>query len=206
MSSIENKPADKDENVPPEDDDHEFYGHCCTIRPLQNGQTIRVLWKDKQLQEPLYPGFESTFRELGFDKVDWGDLLWKVAFGGEVALKGLRFINKQHYNASSMYDVFMLSERALVKELLNIVMSKKANIAYMKERISFKQRGVCLKFDPSLAYRHTTLVFQARDECERDAYRIIIEGSGTGLYLYTHTFQFQPSQTWLCQRFPQNVI
>jgi hypothetical protein len=31
MSSIENKPADKDENVPPEDDDHEFYGHCCTL-------------------------------------------------------------------------------------------------------------------------------------------------------------------------------
>ena len=181
---------------------HDFYGRCITLRPLKNGQTIQIVWKELQLINSIFPSFDRAFRALGFDKVDWWHLLRRVAFGGEVELKGPRYINYPSYNEATIKDVFMLPERALAKALLNCVFNKKANIAYLREPITIEETGSGYKFDTSIKFRKIVIMFHASGAPEREAYRIVIEGSGENLN--THLFQFQPSNDWLCSRFPEN--
>ena len=45
-----------------------------------NRQIVKAVWKEEQLEKYIFPSFERVFRALGFDKVDWWDLLGKVAF------------------------------------------------------------------------------------------------------------------------------
>jgi hypothetical protein len=46
--------------------------------------------------------------------VPWEDLLNVLTVGGEVVLKGMKFINRQAYAPHTMERVFMQRERALV--------------------------------------------------------------------------------------------
>ena len=181
---------------------HDFYGRCITLRPLKNGQRIQIVWKELQLINSIFPSFDRAFRALGFDKVDWWDLLGRVAFGGAVELKGPRYINYPTYNEEKIQDVFMLPERALAKALLNNVFNKKANIAYIREPITIEVKGSGYKFDTSIRFRKTIIIFNVLGAPKGETYCIIIEGSRENLN--THLFQFQPSDDWLCSRFPEN--
>ena len=64
------------------------------------------------------------FRALGFDKVDWWDLLGKVAFGGEIYLESPKSIEPPSYTSETI-DYCLKPQRALAQSLLNQVFNKK---------------------------------------------------------------------------------
>jgi valyl-tRNA synthetase len=95
----------------------------------------------------------------------------------------------------------MARERNLVDALMDIVFSKEGNVAYGRSPISFKVvRGV-FEFDTKIAYRKATIYYHAENQSKDDLFRVTIEGSGHNLSM--HQFQFEPSITWLCNRYPE---
>ena len=184
---------------------HNFRGMYFLIPPFGNGQTIKIVYDRQQLQTSLYPAFESAFRAHGFDEVPWEDLLKVLTVGGEVDLKGKKFINRQAYAPHTMDSVFMRRERALVSELMTIVFNTADNVSYMRELTPFEEVATSLQFNTSIAFRKATILYHAMDEPREDTYRIIIEGEGKGANLHVHRFKFQPSRYWHCHRYPENV-
>ena len=184
---------------------HTFSGISFTLAPLDNGQTIKIVYDWRQLVGSLFPAFKEAFLALGFDEVPWEDLLKVVTVGGELCLKGKKFINRTTYSMRTMQRVFMPRERALVENLMTIVFNDKGNVSYMRELAPFKEVATGFKFDASIALRKTTVVFHAVDQPREDTYRVIIEGEGKGANLCTHLFKFQPSRSWLYRRYPENV-
>jgi hypothetical protein len=89
-----------------------------------NNQIVKAVWKEEQLQKYIFPSFERVFRALGFDKVDWWDLLGKVAFGGEIYLKSPKSIEPPSYTSETI-DYCLKPQRALAQSLLNQVFNKK---------------------------------------------------------------------------------
>ena len=190
------------------EDKHHFMGRSLTVPPFANGHTVRLVFRDKQLREFIYPDLERTLTSLGFDKVDGWDMLTKVAVGGTISLKGPRFQNQPCYNSRTIRTVFMLHERALVHALMTVVFDEQSNVSYGRSPTSFKEVTAGFGFNTETAFRKTTLIFRAekrsRDDypSRDDTYRVIIEGAGEDLCI--HRFQFQPSSTWLCRRYPEN--
>ena len=184
---------------------HNFRGMYFLIPSFGNGQTIKIVYDRQQLQTSLYPAFKSAFRAHGFDEVPWEDLLKVLTVGGEVDLKGKKFINRQAYAPHTMDSVFMRRERALVSELMTIVFNTADNVSYMRELTPFQEVATSLQFDASIAFRKTTILYHAMDEPREDTYRIIIEGEGKGAKLHVHWFKFQPCRYWHCHRYPENV-
>jgi hypothetical protein len=184
---------------------HAFEGMYFLIPPYGNGQTIKIVYAMQQLLKLLYPAFKAAFRAHGFDEVPWEDLLKVLTVGGEIVLKGKKFINRQTYAQHTMQKVFMRRERALVWELMTIVFNDADSVSYMRELAPFEEVATALQFDASIALRKTTVLFHAADGPREDIYRIIIEGEGTGANLCNHRFKFQPSRDWHCRRYPENV-
>ena len=182
-----------------------FRGMYFLIPPRGNWQTIKIIYDCQQLQKSLYPAFKSAFRAHGFDEVPWEDLLKVLTVGGEVDLKGKKFINRPAYDPHTMDSAFMRRDRALVSELMTIVFETADNVSYMRELAPCEVVATSLEFDASIALRKTTMLYHALDGHLRDTYRIIIEGAGTGANLRVHRFKFQPSRYWHCQRYPENV-
>jgi hypothetical protein len=167
--------------------------------------TIKIVYDNHQLLTSLYPAFKSAFQAHGFDDVPWEDLLYVLTVGGEVDLKGKKFINRQAYAPHTMERVFMRRERALVSELMTIVFNHAANVSYMRELAPFEEVLTSFQFDASSALRKTTLLYHALHGPQADTYRIIIEGEGKGANLRIHRFKFQPSRCWHCRRYPEDV-
>jgi hypothetical protein len=184
---------------------HGFEGLSFTISAFGNGQIIKIVYSKQQLLETMYPAFKAAFRQHGFDDVPWKDLLYVLTVGGEIDLRGKRFINRETYSPLTMERLFMKRERALVFELMTIVFNTAENVANMRGIAPFREVATSLQFDASVALRKTTLVYHALGECLEDTFRIIIEGEGTGENLRIHRFKFQPSRRWHCQRYPENV-
>ena len=188
-----------------------FQGISFTIPPFENGngQTIKIIYRKTQLHQSLFPAFKSAFRAHGFDEVPWEELLYVLTVGGEIDLKGKKFINRTTYAPHAMEKVFMRRERALVLELMTIVFNNADNVAYMREIAPFQEVAASLQFDSSVALRKTTMVYRALDGPQEDTYRILIGGEGTGANdaanLRIHRFKFQPSRSWHCRRYPENV-
>jgi hypothetical protein len=176
------------------------------ISPYGNElQTIKILYRNQHLLESVYPAFKETFQAHGFDEVPWDNLLKVLTVGGEIVLKGKKFINRQTYAPYTMQKVFMRRERALALELMTIVFNKADTVSYMRELAPFEEVGTALEFDVANALRKTTMLCHAVNEAQGDTYRIIIEGEGKGANLFVHRFKFQPSRVWLCRRYPENV-
>jgi hypothetical protein len=147
----------------------------------------------------------SAFRAHGFDDVPWEDLLYVLTVGGEIDLKGKKFINRQAYAPHTMDRLFMRRERALVSELMTIVFNRAGNVSYMRELAPFEEVLTRLQFDASIAMRKTIMLYHALHGPEADTYRIIIAGEGKGSNLCIHRFKFQPSRCWHCRRYPEDV-
>jgi hypothetical protein len=189
---------------------HAFQGKYFLIPPHGNElQTIKILYQRQHLLESVYPAFKETFQAHGFDEVPWDNLLKVLTVGGEIVLKGKKFINRQAYAPHTMQKVFMRHERALASELMTIVFNKADTVSYMRELAPFEEVGTALEFDFANALRKTTMLCHAvntpREDSIQDTYRIIIEGEGKGANLFVHRFQFQPSRVWHCRRYPENV-
>lgn len=184
---------------------HAFQVMCFLINPHGNGQKIKIAYKWQQLLELVYPAFKETFQAHGFDEVPWDNLLKVLTVGGEILLKGKKFINRQSYAPHTMQKVFMRHERALVWELMTIVFNKADTVSYMRELAPFEEVGTALEFDFANALRKTTMLFHAVSKPRGDTCRIIIEGEGKGANLCIHQFKFQPSRDWHCRRYPENV-
>ena len=182
-----------------------FDGMAFIIRPFGNGQTIKILYRMDQLLAFLFPAFTSAFLAHGFDDVPWENLLYALTVGGEIDLMGKRFINRQTYAPHTMERLFMQRERALVSELMAIVFNSADTIAYMRDLTPYEEVATCLQFEYAIALRKTTMVYRAVEGPPGDTYRIIIEGVGKGEALRHHRFSFQPSRSWHCRRYPENV-
>jgi hypothetical protein len=190
----------------PSDATDAFHGKYFLISPYGNElQTIKILYPKQHLLESVYPAFQETFHAHGFDEVPWDNLLFALTVGGEIVLKGKKFINRQTYAPYTMPKVFMRHERALASELMTIVFNKADTVSYMRELAPFEEVGTALEFDVANALRKTTMLFHAVNELQEDTYRIIIEGEGKGANLFVHRFKFQPSRVWHCRRYPEDV-
>ena len=178
----------------------ECYPGRCVFSTLPNGHTIKILYKNSQLEEAIYPNLSRTLQEGGFQAEgrDWWNFLKMVATGGTTSLNGPRFPNPKSYKLATMQAEFMRAERTLAHALLTAVFCKE--VAYGCSPISFKEVSGCFKFDTDTAFRRATHVFRAENESEKDLYRITIEGTGHDLSM--HRFTFEPSLTWLCRRYP----
>ena len=132
---------------------------------------------------------------------DTWSLLRVVATGGSVILKGPSFINRKSYHMDSMGDVFMKTERTLVKALLTAVFSENANVTYGRVPISFKMVQGTYEFNSKKAFRSISLLFHAQSQPFEDLYRVRVEGVGRDLSM--HQFTFEPSLNWLCNRYPE---
>ncbi len=197
-TTIDNQPADHNSQ--------EFQGISFLISPSDDsGQTIKIIYHLEHLLEHLYPAFAATFRVHGFDAVPWRDMLYVLTVGGEVDLKGKKFVNRKTYSPQTMDRVFMQRERALVFELMTTVFNNRVTLSYMRELTPFELVATSLQFDASIALRKTTMLFHAVDESKEDTYRVIIEGQGSGDNLRIHRFKFQPSRCWHRRRYPENV-
>ena len=186
---------------------HVFQGMYFLIPPHSSGnvQTIKIVYRRQQLLESVYPALKATFRAHGFDEVPWADLLKVITVGGEIVLKGKKFINRQSYAPHTMQKVFMQRERALVCELMTIVFNKADTVSYLREQAPFEEVATGLEFNTAIALRKTSIMYHAVGEPRGDTYRIIIEGEGSGANLRFHRFKFQPSRDWHCRRYPENV-
>ena len=181
-----------------------FLGTCAIYPTLWNGHTIRILYKDIQLEGAIYPDMRRALQEGGFEaRDDLWEVLNRVAVGGPVSLKGPRYPNPKHYKPETMKEVFMRPERTLAHALMTAVFCKE--VPYGCSPISFKEVYACFKFDTDTGFRHATLVFLAENESKnlKDSYRIRIDGTGNDLSM--HRFIFEPSLTWLCSRYPEKT-
>ena len=179
----------------------ECYPGRCVFSTLPNGHKIKILYKNSQLEEAIYPNLSRTLQEGGFQAEgrDWWNFLKMVATGGTTSLNGPRFPNPKYYKLATMQAEFMRAERTLAHALLTAVFCKE--VPYGCSPISFKEASGCFKFDTDTAFRRATHVFRAENESEKDLYRITIEGTGHNLSM--HRFSFEPSLTWLCRRYPE---
>ena len=178
------------------------------IGGLIGGRQVRVVYKEEKLQQNVFPGFKQAFQAHGCDEVgDWWDLLCAILFGGKVSLQGPKYINQKTYNPKTMREKFMLSHRDLVDELITIVFNEQANIPFRPicQPTSFKEIQKSFKFDTSTAMRQATIMYWAVDKQPDDLYRVIIRGEGKE-NLFTHTFQFQPSQPWISARYQTGAV
>jgi hypothetical protein len=138
---------------------------------------------------------------------DWWDLLRAILFGGDVSLQGPKYINRKTYDPKTMRQTFMRSHRDLVVELMTIVFNEQANIPFspISQPTSFKEIQGSFEFDTSTAKRKATIIYRAVDKQPDDVYRVIIHGEGKE-NLFTHTFQFQPSQHWISARYQTGAV
>jgi hypothetical protein len=150
---------------------HDFEGIHFAISPFGDFQTIKIVYANQQLLTSLYPAFMSAFRAHGFDDVPWEDLLYVLTVGGEIDLKGKKFINRQAYAPHTMDRLFMRRERALVSELMTIVFNRAGNVSYMRELAPFEEVLTRLQFDASIAMRKTIMLYHALHGPEADTYR-----------------------------------
>ena len=185
-----------------QEDKHLFLGRSLMFAPLINGHRVNLVYSHKQLNNAVYPEMALRLLEGGFPKVDdmWS-LLRVIATGGSVVLKGPSFINRKSYHMDTMGDVFMKTERTLVKALLTAVFSENANVTYGRVPISFKMVQGTYEFNSKKAFRSITLLFHAQNQPLEDLYRVRVEGVGRDLSM--HQFTFEPSITWLTLRYPE---
>jgi hypothetical protein len=181
--------------------DDSFLAKCAWYSPLPNGHTVRLLYKHEQLDEMIFPEMERALDERGFQQVGFWDLLTKVAAGGTISLTGPRFHNADSYNPKTFKSIFMARERNLVDALMDIVFSKEGNVTYGRSPISFKVVSGVFKFNTTVAYRKATIYYHAENQSKDDLFRVTIEGTGHNLSM--HQFKFEPSITWLCNRYPE---
>jgi hypothetical protein len=166
---------------------------------IANDQLVKAVWKEEQLQKFIFPSFERVFRALGFDKVEWWDLLRTVAFGGEIYLKGPKSIEPPSYTSETI-DFCLKPQRALAQSLLNQVFNKKENLAYLRDPTDIGKVGTRIKLHPG-TFRGTEVTFRALDLPDSGFYSVQIVGrKGCD----THRFRFEPSIEWACSRFPEN--
>jgi hypothetical protein len=182
-------------------DDETFMVHAVFLTGSGLVHPIKVVYKDDQLGQDIYPDLDLMFDGLGFGQVDGWDLLIKLNAGGEMSLTGPMFQNKPRYDPKTMRKVFMVKERALVSALMFTVFEKQANLALKSRSISCKVVCEELEYDTARSFRKTTIVFRSNQGALDDIYRVIIEGTAESLC--THHFHFQPSNTWLIGRFPE---
>ena len=167
---------------------------------------LRLVYKEEILQQNVFPRFKQVFEAHGCDEVgDWWDLLRAILFGGDVTLQGPKYINRKTYDPKTMRQTFMRSHRDLVVELMTIVFNEQANIPFspISQPTSFKEIQGSFEFDTSNAKRKATIIYRAVDKQPDDVYRVIIHGEGKE-DLFTHTFRFQPSQSWISARYQSN--
>ena len=177
-----------------------------SIGGLIGGRPVRLVYKEEKLQQNVFPRFKQVFQAHGCDEVgDWWDLLSAIIFGGDVSLQGPKYINRKKYNPKTMRQMFMRSHRDLVVELMTIVLNEQANIPFrpISQPTSFKEIQGSFEFDTSTAKRKATIIYRAVDKQPDDVYRVIIHGEGKE-NLFTHTFRFQPSQSWISARYQSN--
>jgi len=173
------------------------------IGGLIGGRPVRLVYKEEQLQQNVFPRFKQVFQAHGCDEVgDWWELLCAILFGGDVSLQGPKYINRKTSNINNMRQKFMRSHRDLVDELMTIVFNEQANLPFrpISQPTSFREIQGKFEFDTSTAKRQVTLMYRAVDKQPDDLYRVIIHGEGKE-NLFTHTFQFQPSQAWISARY-----
>ena len=169
---------------------------------------LRLVYKEEILQQNVFPRFKQAFQAHGCDEVgDWWELLCAILFGGDVSLQGPKYINRKTYNMKTFRQKFMRSHRDLVDELITIVFNEQANIPFrpISQPTSFKEIQKSFKFDTSTAMRQATIMYWAVDKQPDDLYRVIIHGEGKE-NLFTHTFQFQPSQPWISARYQTGAV
>ena len=167
---------------------------------------LRLVYKEEILQQNVFPRFKQVFEAHGCDEGgDWWDLLRAILFGGDVSLQGPKYINRKTYDPKTMRQTFMRSHRDLVVELMTIVFNEQANIPFrpISQPTSFKEIQGSFEFDTSTAKRKATIIYRAVDKQPDDVYRVIIHGEGKE-NLFTHTFRFQPSQSWISARYQSN--
>ena len=174
---------------------------------LIGGRPVRLVYKEEQLQQNVFPRFKQAFQAHGCDEVgDWWELLCAILFGGDVSLQGPKYINRKTYNMKTFRQKFMRSHRDLVVELMTIVFNEQANIPFrpISQPTSFEEFQGRFEFDTSTAKRKATIIYRAvdkqPDESSDDVYRVIIHGEGKE-NLFTNTFRFQPSQFWISARY-----
>jgi hypothetical protein len=203
--SRRNKMAE-DSREPRREEPEVFAGR--SIGGLIGGRLVRVVYKEEKLQQNVFPRFKQAFQAHGCDEVgNWWDLLCAILFGGKVSLQGPKYINQKTYHPKTMRVKFMRSHRDLVDELITIVFNEQANIQFrpISQPTSFKEIQGSFKFDTSTAMRQATIVYWAVDKQPDDLYRVIIHGEGKE-NLFTHTFQFQPSQLWISARYQTGAV
>jgi hypothetical protein len=129
-------------------DEYEFYlGRSITRVMTVNNQIVKAVWKKEQLEKYIFPSFERVFRALSFDKVEWWDLLGKVAFGGEIYLKGRKSIEPPSYTKETI-DHCLKPQRALAQSLLNLVFNKEDNLTYLRDSTDIGTVGTHIKCNP----------------------------------------------------------
>ena len=177
-------------------------GRMLILPPLSNGHKIQNLYMDRQLNEDIYPAMIRALTEGGFEgDGDWWKLLNTVAVGGTIDLNGPKYPNPKSYRMDTIRNVFMSAERNLVHALMTAVFCKE--VPYGCSPISLQEVNGSFKFDARTAFRQATLVFKAENESSTDLYRTTIKGFGEDLS--KHQFIFEPSLTWVCSRFPDNL-
>ena len=161
------------------------------------------MYKEETLQHNIFPRFKQVFQAHGCDEVgDWWELLCAVLYGGAVSLQGPKYINRKTYDEKTMREKFLRSHRDLVDDLMTIVFNEQANIPFhpISQPTSFEMMEGSFEFNASIAKRKATIIYRAVDKQPDDLYRVIIHGEGKE-NLLTHTFRFQPSQSWLSARY-----
>lgn len=187
-------------NEKPPNDSKSFLGRSVSYRMIINDQTVKAVWKEEQLNKSIFPSFESAFRALGFDNVDWWKLLKKIAFGGKVKVKGPIFPEIPQYSDETIGG-FMSSECALAKTLLIRVFNVEDNLAYLREPTTIGVEGTLKVCRADAALRRSVVMFTANDHPGKPLYRVIIDAHQGRV---TRLFRFQPSTHWVCSRFPEN--
>jgi hypothetical protein len=167
-------------------------------------QTLMVMYFP-QKKESLFSDFERAFQNYGFDPVPWEQLLFSISLGGDIRLKGPKFLNRSCYEPHGMEPEFMRCERGLVDALLGIVFNTGANLQEGGERVSVNAVKTLLEFDSEVEFRKSTVLFHAVDKQRDDLYMVIVEGENGKTDLLTHRFHFLPSTRWLSSRYPQEV-
>ena len=174
-----------------------------SVGGIIGGRFVKVIYKEEKLQHNIFPRFKQVFQAHGCDEVgDWWELLCAVLYGGAVSLQGPKYINRKTYDAKTMREKFLRSHRDLVDDLMTIVFNEQANIPFhpISQPTSFEMMQGSFEFNASIAKRKATIIYRAVDKQPDDLYRVIIHGEGKE-NLLTHTFRFQPSQSWLSARY-----
>lgn len=160
----------------------------------------RAIYEYECLERNLYPRIRGAFYDYDFPLVDAKDVLSLVI--GSSPGRSMQWQGPACFPTDGIYPpgydyrgLFLVQERELLRRLMQVIFSMKESVAQNSAVTSLKLDIINIEQDARSAFRRAELVYTA--SAPDDYMRVTVQGEMNE----PNTFTFEPSDTWLTNRY-----